>query len=282
MKPSLHSACARPITALLLTASAALVSAPVSIAHDFWLAPNTYKVDTPRPIAVDIMIGHPEDSLRWTVNPHRIVALRSVSQSGIDDQQGAMNALLPGGSFMIETLRTGTNLLTIETTSAFSDLPADKFNAYLAEEGLTPIAQDRERKGTQDQNGTEIYSRRGKALIQVGDLSPQDPDFLTRPLGMTLEIVPSAHPMRLKAGEPMTSTSYYRGAPTSGITIGLIDLSGDRGLIATAKTDNAGRVTFPRPQAGAWMLHAVWSDALEDTTKADYDTIFSSLSFAVE
>jgi uncharacterized GH25 family protein len=85
----------------------------------------------------------------------------------------------------------------------------------------------------------------------------------------------------LKEGEVFSSRVYYRGVPVSGATIGLIDLVTDDGILSLQKTDATGLVKFDRPKAGSWMLHAVWADALEDTRIAEYDTVFSSLSFAV-
>jgi len=177
----------------------------------------------------------------------------------------------------------GTHILMIETTSASSILPADSFNAYLKEEGLTPIKLDRENKQLETADGREIYSRRGKALIQIGPLNEAaSSNYVTQPLGLTLEIVPQTNPYAINAGEPLTSTIYYRGKPTQGVTIGLISLDTELGLIDIQKTNSKGEVTFKRPETGEWMLHAVWSDPLEDTRMADYDTIFSSLSFGFD
>ena len=251
-------------------------------AHDFWLAPETYVVDSSRIVDVSVMIGHPEDRLSWPVAPSRIVGLRTIGPDGIRDQQAAMFDYDRSKTLPIRFKEKGLHILTIETTSAISVLDAKKFNDYVEEEGLTPIKIDRVIKGATDEPGRETYSRRGKSLIQVGGMSDTDPDYLTRPLGLTLEIVPLQNPARLEEGETFSSRVYYRGVPISGATIGLIDLDSDDGILALEKTKTNGLVEFVRPKAGSWMLHAVWSDALTDTRTADYDTIFSSLSFSVD
>ena len=256
-----------------------LMCSPVAMAHDFWLSPSDWQMDAPRPIALDIMIGHPEDRMQWELKPHRVVSLRSISAAGITDLQSAMSGALPNGALMINGLREGTHMLTIETTSAISVLDAAKFNAYIKEEGLTPISDARKLAGTQDTEGRETYSRRGKALIRVGDDTASDAAFITKPLGMTLEVVPAVNPYEIEAGETMPAQVYYRGNPAAGVTVGLIRLDDDSGIVALAKTDSAGMVTFSRPETGNWMLHAVWSDTLPKNSTADYDTIFSSLSF---
>ncbi len=252
---------------------------PAAMAHDFWLQPNAFQPQTPRPLAVQIMIGHPEDRTQWTLNPHRVISFRSFSAAGVTDQQTALSDTLLSGAVRLDALGKGTHILTIETTSAVSELSHEKFNAYLKEEGLTPISDDRTQRGITDTPGREIYSRRGKALIQVGDYSRDADAFVTSPLGLTLEITPRSNPYGLEAGAPMDAGVHYRGAPTAGVTVGLIRLDNDDGLVAVQKTDAQGNVSFPRPAAGSWMLHAVWSDPLENDARADYDTIFSSLSF---
>ena len=250
-----------------------------AIAHDFWITPQSYQIKKQGAVPVSIMVGHPKDRSRWALNPHRVISLKSISEDGIADHQERMDTLLPNGDLLLSFKQPGTHLMMIETTSAKSILPAETFNDYLKEEGLTPIAADRERKDAQNKEGREIYSRRGKAIIQIGELDKDAANYVTRPVGMTLEIVPETNPYALSADEPLTSITYYRGKPIEGVTIGLISLDTEAGLVAVKKTNKKGEVTFKRPETGQWMLHAVWSDPLEDTTQADYDTIFSSLSF---
>jgi len=253
-----------------------------SQAHDFWLSPELYTPASAGTVNVSVMIGHPEDQMEWAISPHRIIALRSIGPDGITDHQARIADYRKSKALPITLGQDGLHILTIETTDAVSELSAEKFNDYIEEEGLLPIKVDRILKRTTNQPGKEIYSRRGKTLIQTGSLGESDPAYLTKPVGMTLEVVPTANPARLKEGEAMTSVIYYRGVPMKGVTIGLIDLDGSEGITALKKTDARGRVTFERPKQGSWMLHAVWSDPLEGSNRADYDTIFSSLSFAVE
>jgi len=266
-------------TALILGGALSL-STTVS-AHDFWLSPESYHLETPAIVDVSVMIGHPEDKLSWPLSPHRIVGLKSIGPDGIRDHQSAMGDYAPSKELPIRLEEKGLHILSIETTSAVSVLDAEKFNDYVEEEGLTPVKIDRVIKRTNDKPGRETYSRRGKALIQVGDVSDTDPEYLTRPIGLTLEVVPLQNPARLKEGEEFTSRVYYRGVPISGATIGLVDLGSKDGVLAVKKTDANGLVNFDRPEAGLWMLHVVWADTLPENETAEYDTIFSSLSFEV-
>ena len=77
-------------------------------------------------------------------------------------------------------------MLAIHSAHAVSDLPAVRFNEYLKEEGLVPAQRLRAQAGRTNAPGREIYSRRAKALVQVG--APIDNQrHVTQPIGLTLE-----------------------------------------------------------------------------------------------
>ena len=264
--------------AAMIAGCAMTLSTP-ALAHDFWIAPESYVAEPGEALDIDIMIGHPTDQLAWPTNPHRVISFRSFGPNGITDRQSNVTDLSKNISLEFEM--PGTHLLTIETTQAFSRLESEAFNAYVDEEGLTPIKIHRVRHGQMNKAGTEVYSRRGKTIIQIGKPTPTDDAIVTRPVGMTLEVVPTSNPARLSSNADMTSQIFYRGKPQSGVTVGLVDLSGKHGLVSEQISDENGFVTFKKPSKGAWMQHAVWSDPMEDNDRADYDTIFSSLSFSI-
>jgi len=248
-------------------------------AHDFWLAPHTYHLDKPEKTGVTIMVGHPKDRTEWSTDAHRIVSFKSIGRNGIQDQQTSLNGFKDAGNLSLSLKDTGTHILAIETAPAQNILSGADFNAYLDEEGLTPIKQIRAKSKTTNTAGREIYSRRSKALIQVGSLDAISDLIVTKPIGHTLEIVPTKNPYSLALEEEMGMQVYYRGLPTSGIKVLLISLDTIAGDVAMAKTDANGLVSFKRPPSGNWMVHAVWSAPIENDERADFDTTFSSLSF---
>jgi len=98
-------------------------------AHDFWLAPEVYAVDSPEIVNVSVMIGHPEDRLSWPVAPHRVVSLRTLGPDGIRDQQAAVLDYKKTKNLPIRLKEQGLHILTIETTNSISVLAAEKFTA---------------------------------------------------------------------------------------------------------------------------------------------------------
>lgn len=269
------------ILVTIFLAVGALKALP-STAHDFWLAPDAYVLEKPDTVPVSIKVGHPEDLLNWPVNPTRIVGLRTISRDGITDQQAAIEHYTADKTVPIKLQSKGLHILTIETTNAYSSLPAEKFENYLEKEGLTLLQLDRVREGLSDAPGTELYSRRGKAILQVGSVSAQDIELLRRPIGLTLEIVAQDHPQLWRDGESLDVQLFYRGKPAKGVTVKLANTSLEVETGVTRLTKKDGMASFEYPGPGTWMFHAIWGEKETASDRADYNTIFSSLSFVVQ
>lgn len=257
----------------------ALLCGGLAHAHDFWLEPEAFTQESIGEANVAVRIGHAEDLDDWPATPARIVALTSLGPDGIADQQAVISKALGNTEFPLFLGESGEHIVAITTTHAVSELEAEKFNAYVEEEGISPIRDHRAARGLTDNSGREIYSRRGKSIVQVGPLSDDAASYITRPLGLTLEITPHINPARLKAGEPLGVSVHYRGAPVTGATIHVVDLGLGAVDHAALVTDKNGHASLPRPESGRWMLHTVWSARILGNAAADYDTTFSSLSF---
>ena len=85
---------------------------------------------------------------------------------------------------MARLSESGLNVVSYENTPAYLELPAERFNAYLAAEGLESILQAREEAGTSHQPGKEAYlslcesasvGGRGSAAFQPAPVSMPDP-----------------------------------------------------------------------------------------------------------
>jgi uncharacterized GH25 family protein len=161
-----------------------------------------------------------------------------------------------------------------ERDDAFNQLSPDAFNAYLAEEGLSPAIEARRASGSEDRPGRELYTRRAKALVRVGESARGAPAAL----GQTLEIVLLDDPFALKTGEALRARVDYEGAPLAGATLSLESL--DVGLlpIVRKKTGADGVAEFNLLKTGAWKLSVVWTKPIDDK-RADFQTVFSSLTF---
>lgn len=262
----------------MIWTAAALVVATPGWAHDFWVQPLRFVLAAPGLVPVLIYVGHGPARERWGVAADRVVQFRSIGPDGVVDRMGTLTLDGPRYDAVVPLARSGAYVFGVQSRPAASDLPYLRFNQYLIDEGLTPIQAARKRAGTERSNGRELYSRRAKAIVQVGPVDPASIARVTRPIGLSLEIVPERHPGALAPGERMPVRVLYNGRPLAGALIKLTDLDADDKPVTTGRTDRAGRAAFAVPRSGSWQFNVVWADVTPGAA-ADYRTTFSSLTF---
>jgi uncharacterized GH25 family protein len=146
---------------------------------------------------------------------------------------------------------------------------------------LWPAAQARERQGATQRDAIERYRRVAKALVQAGAPGEGSQDLATKRLGLPLEIVLARAPAEPDGDGLLAAQVFFQGRPLARALVKLTDLDHDAAPAAAQVTDDAGRVRFFRPPPGNWLLNVVWTTPLAGDDGADFDTIFSSLSFGV-
>jgi uncharacterized GH25 family protein len=258
--------------ALRLAVLGACYMAPVG-AHDFWIQPQQYWLQSGGTTSLTLEVGHGPYRQRSPIPVSRIKRFELHAPSG--SQQDLR------GQPEVELGEPGTHLLVLETDNrAQSHLPAIRFNDYLRSEGLTPALQERERTRRMDSDGSESYSRRAKALVHVG---PADTARATRQvtqaLGLALEIVPETNPYTEPRSATLPVRVLFEGRPLPGATVKLTQLEHDETPFETHLTDPAGRAVFSMPAQGSWLLNVVWTRVLPKNSETDFETVFSSLSF---
>ncbi len=247
-------------------------------AHDFWLQPQRFRTGVRTPVPIALLVGHGANRAPWGVEARRVLMLRAVGPAGGVDHLGSLRgrtvAEIPGMSFS----SPGTHIVALQSGYSVSALPAVRFNNYLREEGLTPALALRARKRLSNSAGREIYSRRAKALVQVGSGGAAQP-HVARPIGMTLEIVPGRDPYAPSRTNALPVQVLFEGRPLAGALVKLTNLAADEKPVATAVTDPRGRAVFTVPRAGSWLLNVVWTKPIKGDPRGDFDTTFSSLTF---
>lgn len=261
--------------------SLAVLATPAA-AHDFWLQPQAFRATPGVALPVTALIGHGDDRGRWEADPRRVVMLKSIGPDGTVDLRRSFRQRGSGAHFDPVFAKAGVHILAMRTNHAASELPPKRFNDYARDEGLTPILKSRAAAGTTNAVGREIYSRRAKALIRVGaDTGLADPRT-TRAVGLTLEIVPERDPYALGKSRNLPFRVLYEGKPLPGATVKLTNLNFDSKPVAIVKTDSSGRANFRIPEVGSWLMNVVWTKPVKARPDADFDTIFSSLTFGYD
>ncbi len=260
----------------LITLSLALVASPL-LAHDFWLQPVRFQVAPNAPLPATFQVGHGTLRERWN-NNNRIVALADHFGGQRTDLRGALRS--DGDADIVMRFSApGLHVLGMQSTFAFSELPAIRFNDYAKEEGLARIVAARQSAGQTGAAGRERYSRRAKSLIQVGAQTAANQRMATQPIGLKLEIVPERNPYALDASRMLPVHVLYNGRRLANATVKLTNLANDAKPVAIAVTDRTGRARFRIPANGNWLLNVVWGEPVAGNPRFDFDTTFSSLTF---
>ena len=255
-------------------ALSAVILAGSASAHDFWLLPKSFTAKPDEPVAMRFMVGHADDLMNWPMAWSRIVSFADHGPEGFVDLLSSMQPQTAGAEVSLNA--PGSHLLTFTSGQAESTLDADKFNDYLEKEGLAAIMAARAGAGTTADAGHEFYSRRAKAIIQIGDIAT---DNVTVPVGHTLEIVPLQNPMALQANEDLTVQVMFRGVPLEGATIDLESVTIGNGPLETMVTDSDGKASFRFPKTGSWKLNVIWGVPMDARDMSAFETTFSSLTF---
>lgn len=256
----------------------ALGSAATLDAHDFWVQPQIFAAGVDASVPVLIEVGHGPFRQRWSAAIDRITKFAAVGPAGSADHRADLKPPSNAVDAEMRFAAPGTYIVVLETTRAESVLPGIRFTDYINAEGITPAIATRAKAGLTDSPGRELYSRRAKALIKIGAATKPQVQ-VTRPVGMTLEIVPNRDPYALGSDQTLPVTILYEGHPLAGAFVKLNNLDFDARPVETHKTDASGQATFTIPFRGLWQMNVVWTKPLKGNPKADFDTTFSSLTF---
>lgn len=262
-----------------LTMTTALAIAGGAMAHDFWLQPSRFWLQPQTPVGLTLWVGHGVNRQIWDADIRLVTKTITVGPDGTTTSTPRFNQ---GGLGQTQFSSAGLYWLGMETTDSVSELPSIRFNDYLKTEGLTPAVEWRKANGQTNETGHEFYSRRAKALVRVGSATRAETAHITRPIGMTLELVPERNPYDVEASRAIPFRVYYKGRPLQGALVKLTNLGADEEPAATQISNRNGHVAFVVPRQGDWQLNVVWTEPLANNPQAQFRTTFSSLTFGFE
>ena len=265
--------------ALLAAGALALACGPqAAAAHEFWIQPDRFWLAVDAATPMTLQVGTGTERQRSQLPARRVLRFDATAPGG--EALDLLPTLTLGAQASDGALgfsRPGAYVVTLRgDTAAQSHLSATRFNAYAEEEGLTPALEARAARGLRAIDASERYSRQTKALIQVGEGGDQS--AVTKPVGLSLEIVPEVSPYALPRSATLPVRVLYEGRPLAGALVKITDLAHDAAPREQHRTDSEGRAGFAMPGEGAWMMDVVWTKPLIDEG-VDFETVFSSLSF---
>lgn len=272
------------IMALAVGLAIPLGDAAPAHAHDHWLEAEPPRVDPGKPSSLVLWVGEHFNEAERKPIPTRARYVRA-ELVGPGVRRDLRAELRENATPIAEVTppAPGTWLIALDAAPLEIELPADKFNHYLDEEGLSAITLLRKARGESGAPGHERYTRSLKTLLAAGSpKSATTDDPSTRALGQELEIVPDTNPLLLRPGATTTLgfRVLIRGRPLLRHPVLVALRAGTQVTTRTVSTDALGHATLRLDHAGAWMIRLVHMERSAQVG-ADWRSYWASLTFTV-
>ncbi|UCH52935.1 MAG: DUF4198 domain-containing protein [Pseudomonadota bacterium] len=269
--------CNRVRRALLaLVAIAQWGSVASAQAHDYWIEPATFRPAPNTTVPLRLYVGEHLKGESQIYFPEIFERYVGVGPSG-EQAIGGTPGDDPAG--MLKVRDAGVHVIGYRSTKSsvrFDDLA--EFERYLNIEGLEQhreqAAKVFKRKGTV----LEYYSRCAKALVSTNPPAPNQP--ADRILGFPLELIARNDPYALRAGGELGVQLLYQGNPLAGNLVIAFNRDRPKEKIR-ARTDADGRVTLKLTRAGVWLVTSVHLKPAGLFSRADWESLWASLTFEV-
>jgi uncharacterized GH25 family protein len=252
-------------------AIAALYS-PLVCAHDLWIEPTTFSPQPGQVIGTRLRVGQDFAGESLPRDPALVDQFIVVDATGRKPVTGIAGDD-PAGSLRVAA--HGLHIIGYHSNPSAVELPADKFNQYLKEEGLDAVAALRARRNETGAAVREHFSRCAKSLVLSGPASDAQAD---RPLGCALELVAERNPYTLRAGQDLPVRLTYQNRPLAGALVVAMNRANPADKLP-ARTDNEGRVRFRLPPDKLWLVKAVHMERASVMSKAQWTSVWASLTF---
>jgi len=256
---------------LLLAVSVAL-SGQAAWAHDFWIVPTSFFPQPGQTLGVALRVGEHLVGDPVPRDPALVKAFIVAHAAGRQEIVGRAG-MEPAG--ILRVVAPGLHVVGFHSQPIPIELPPEKFNQYLKEEGLDAIADIRRRRGQANANAREIFSRCAKSLLLVGAPSEEAQDQV---LGFTLELVAERNPYALRVGQMLPLRLLYQGRPLAGILVVAINQTNAAEKLIV-RSDKNGRVQFSLRPGGMWLVKAVHMVEASPDTHAQWASYWASLTF---
>jgi uncharacterized GH25 family protein len=260
---------------LLVVAVLAAVTAVPGRAHDFWIEPDTFRPAPEHALQVSLRVG--DTFGRGEPLPRDLAHARRFTVAGPDGERTipGRHGRTPAGRVRLST--AGTYVLAYGSRPRTVQLDAERFEAYLHDEGLERIVAIRADTGESLEPGREAFSRCAKAIVHVG--APGAPGW-DRPAGLSLELMPARDPSTLTPGDVLTVRLLDEGRPLAGARVSAVPAADPNARVqATTAGDGGAGLRLDRP--GVWLVKSVHMRRAAAGVDVDWESRWASLTFEV-
>ena len=257
---------------------ALLACAATASAHEFWTEARPFSPAPGEQAHLFMYVGQYFEGVQVGYVTTHTLMLKHYSADGAEDLIGQVPTRDAVGEIPVRIANAGTHLIAFDSLPNPITLSADKFEAYLHDEGLDHIIRQREQAGTATAPGRERFRRNTKTLLRTGRKSDATFALRTR---QRLELVPLDDPLSKSPGAQLRFRLYFEDKPVPNALLRAWHHEGTETVSIRATTDGNGDVTYVLPFAGSWMISTVYMAPAVDTVEADWDSYWGSLMFEI-
>ena len=242
-------------------------------ARDYWLEPSRPSAAKSEEVVLRLQTGD-----RLKTEEEKPLQKDRIARFDLYGDQTARRDLLAAGQenqlpAAKVRLEEGSALVVMDRKPRPITMDADRFNQYLADEGLEAVAAQRARTGQTETPGRESYARFLKTLVQEGNPTVSTVNTLyKRRVGQRLEILLENDPGQLSStGGELTVKVLFEGMPLAGTKIFAYRRAADdqQPHAATAVTSAKGLAELKLDQPGLWLVRTVTMRAANAVSKTD-------------
>jgi uncharacterized GH25 family protein len=252
---------------------ALLAGLPAARAHEFWIDPIQFMPKAGASVPVVFRIG---SDFKGNTYPYVRALDRRFT---VTDARGERTIkTLDGDDPAAEIKFTQPGLAIISHQRAAEEVIFDtfaKFEENLIYEGLETTIDAHKQAGKPMLRIRELFARCAKALVSVGGTTTGN----DRAVGLPLELIAETNPYALAATEPLSVRLLYKGNPIAGVLVKSFHAD-DAASPKLMRTDAEGRVTLGVTRRGDYLISAVHMTAPAAKEKADWSSLWATLTFA--
>ncbi len=248
-------------------------------AHEFWIQPHKYRLDTESPLVADVRVGMDFGGNPLAFIPNTVNALNITDNDGTHEIEGRIGDI---PSINIQTSTDGLQILNLFSTS--SRLTWDefqKFDDFVNLHGMAWVLPRHAERGLPETGFKEAYTRFVKSLVAVGDGAGQD--HFT---GMFFELVAGKNPYidDISGGMPVTVLFKGQPLPNKQVDVFFRNTAGELTRLSV-QSDNSGLAITPNLGDGEYMINVVHmiepSSEDQERTGVSWHSLWGSLTFAI-
>lgn len=254
------------------------LTAPL-LAHELWLEPEKYQVETGEPAKIHIRNGESFAGISLSYFTNRIRSFRWASQTETGDVI-SRSGDVPAATVIFED--EGLASFVYESTpSTLTYSKWEKFVNFVTHKDAVFAIEDHQERDLPKTGFKEVYYRFSKVLLSIGEASGMD-----KRQGLLTEFVALENPYSPIIGTHLPVALFHKDQPRINAQVEVFERAPDgRVTVFTVRTNEVGVAKIPLNKGHEYLLDAVIVQKpildIENSKGAVWESLWAALTFEV-